>query len=268
MASLGGGSTQSQGTSSGSTFIDASQQGFLDFLRNQGQSLVQQQTQAGGIGDQATQAAQQLGQQGQNFLDIFSQGAQGQLQGQQAQQQAANQAISGQGPGGQFLSGAVQQGNPFLNSQIQSLGQQIGQNFQNQILPGLQSGANQVGGLGGGRHQIAQGLAAQGAQQAFGQGAAALGSANFGQQLGAAQALQGGALQGGALAGQGVSQQFGAGQAGLGSLGGLFNLGQAPFQQAFNPLQNFAGLVGAPTVLSQNQGQNTSSGFNFNAGLG
>lgn len=268
MASLGGGRSTSQQSSAGSTFIDPSQQGFLDFIRNQGQGIAQQQLGAGGIGDVAFQQSGQLGGAGQGFLGNLQQGAAGQLGGQQLQNQAAQQAIQGGGPGGDFLQGAIAQGNPFLNQQVQALGQQIGQQFQEQVLPGIRRNATSVGGLGGGRQGVAEGIAGRGSQQAFANQAANLGFQNFGQQLGAAGQLQQNALQGGQLAGQGVSQQLGSATAGLGSLGGLFNLGLAPFGAQFQPLQQQAGLVGGPTVLSEQQSQGQSSAFNVNAGFG
>ena len=154
--------------------------------------------------------------------------------------------------------------------------------------------ATLAGQTGGDRQAFLSSEAAGRAQEQFAGGAAGilasdlaqrrqLGGVAAQQQLGAAQALQGGALGqqglnvqalqgllgtqlGGAQAAGGLGlqqqgQQFGAAQAGLGSLSGLFNLGLSPFQAQFSPLQNFAQLLGGPTVLGSSFGQDSSFGF-------
>lgn len=49
--------------------------------------------------------------------------------------------------------------NPYLPQQAQAITQQATQNLQNNILPGINSGAMAAGGFGGSRQGIAQGLA-------------------------------------------------------------------------------------------------------------
>ncbi len=276
MASFGRTKSRSQQSAStfsqARSFVDPSQQPFLNFLRGQGAGLAQQQLGAGGPGDVGQRLGQQLGGVGTRLLDQLQLGAGGQLSSQQLQQQAANQAIQGIGPGADFLSQRVSGDNPFLNQQIQALGQDIGQQFREQVLPGIRGSAVQVGALGGGRAQIAEGLAAQRSQQTFGSLAAGLRQQDLAQQQQAAFGLQQGALQGGALAGQGVAQQGQFAEAGLGNLGGLFNLGLAPFGAQFQPLQAFGGLLGGPTVLNQATARSTSQGTSgsssFNLGFG
>ena len=276
MASFGSKKSKQQQSASAfsqaRSFVDPSQQPFLNFLRGQGGQIAQQQLGAGGPGAAGGVLGRNLSTQGQGFLGQLQQGAGGQLGSQQLQAQAAQQAIAGQGPGADFLTQRLTSENPFLNQAIQSLGQDIGQQFQEQVLPGIRGSAVQVGALGGGRAQIAEGLAAQRSQQTFGSLAAGLRQQDLAQQQQAAFGLQQGALQGGALAGQGAAQQGQFAQAGLGSLGGLFNLGLAPFGAQFQPLQQLSGLVGQPTVLSQqqqrSQSQGTGSSSGFNVGFG
>ena len=276
MASFGGKKSRTQQTSSSRarSFVDPRQQQFLQFLRSQGAGIAGQQLGPGGPGDVGRNLGQQLSGAGQDLLGQLQAGGAGQLSSQQLQEQAAQQAIAGQGAGQDFLTQRLSGGNPFLNQQIQALGADIGQQFREQILPGIRGNAVTVGGLGGGRGQIAEGLAAQRSQQTFGSLSAGLRQQDLAQQQQAATSLaqlqQQGQLGGGALAGQSAAQQGQFAQAGLGQLGGLFNLGLAPFGAQFQPLQSLQGLVGQPTVLSQQQqqGQGTSSSSGFNLGFG
>lgn len=291
--------SQSQSSSQQSSFVDPAQQGFLQDLRTQAQQLQGQQQQR--IGD-LFGLGQGLGQQGQGFLGGL-QGAQQQLGGVGGIDQGAIQNILGGGQAGiESLTGIAQGTNPALQSllaqsqgqnpqlqnQIGQLGQDISRDFLQQINPGITGGAVQAGQLGSSRQGVAQGLAQQGAIDAFGRGATQLRSDDIGRQLQASQAVLGqqqgaagqlGGFQQGALQAQlgqgGLTQAgiLGGGQLGLGGLGslqGLFNLGLSPFQAEFSPLQNLAGIIGGPTVLSQgtSQGTGQSSSFSANVGVG
>jgi len=226
------GSSQSSSTARGSTFVDPSQQGFLDFLRNTSMQAF------GGFQQGQQQFAGQLGQLGQQA---------GQL-GQQAQQNP-------------FLGqlGQIAGVNPELLAQQQAqLGQDITQ-FTQQNLAMANRGAVGGGGLGGGRNQVARGVAIGQGADAFQRGSLGLQQQASNQRLGAAQA-------GGGLFGQGIQQGF----QGLGLQGQFAGQG---FQSQFAPLQALQGLFGAPTVLSQQQSQsqsqarNRSFQFNFGQGL-
>lgn len=63
----------------------------------------------------------------------------------------------------QLLSGQVN--NPYLDQQIAAIGQDLSQNLNNNVMPGIRSGAIGAGGYGGSRQGIAEGLAAQGVTQ-------------------------------------------------------------------------------------------------------
>ncbi|MCK5089287.1 MAG: hypothetical protein KAQ88_04835, partial [Hyphomicrobiaceae bacterium] len=67
---------------------------------------------------------------------------------------------------------------------------------------------------------------------------------------------------------QGLLGQGQLGLGGLGALQGQFNLGLSPFQAEFSPLQSLAGILGAPTVLSQGTSAGSSSAFSVQAGAG
>ena len=225
------GSSLDIGASQGTTFVDPSQQGFLDFLRNQGQQLF---------------GGQQGGLQG---LFGLSQGLQGQAQG-----------LIGGLTDNPFLQALQAQagGNPELvAAQTQQLGSDLGRFFNEQLVPGINSAGQSAGQFGGSRGQIGRGLAAQGVTEQFQRGATGF------QQADAARSLQASQF-GGQLFGQGA-------QAGLQGLQGIFGLAQAPFNQQFGILGQLASIFGDPTVLSQqsafdfgtSQQQSSSRGSSF-----
>lgn len=195
---------QGEAFNQGSTFIDPSQSPFLGGLRDQGQAL----------------ASQQLGA------------------GSQYQQGIVNPATQA------FQQHLTPQQNPFLTGQIEQGQRQIAENFNERLLPGIGSGANQAGQRGGGRQGVAEGIALRDANRQ---------SSDFAQNL-LGQDFQG--QQNRSLNALTFAD----------SIGGL----------AFSPLQNLQGILGAPTVLSQNQGGSQSQDFstgggqssNFNQGGG
>lgn len=279
MGSLGFSKSKSQQTSSSqqSSFVDEAQAPFLANLRETAQGLQQKQQQT--IGNLFPQA-QGLQQQGQDFLSsIF--GNIGQLgQGGQAGGLGGVQALQGIAGGQNASLQALQQQatgqSPVLGQQIEGLGEDINRQLQRQLGggAGIAGQANQAGQLGGGRQGVESGLAQEAALTQFGRGATSLRAQDQQQRLGSAQAALGAQFGAGqALGGfsqgqQALNQQgqFQGAQAGLGGLGALqgqFNLGLSPFQAEFQPLQNLAGILGGPTVLSQgsSEGQGTSSAF-------
>ncbi len=210
------------GKSGSRQLVEPEQRPFLDFLRNSSQRLVQQQS--GGLLQMFPQA-EALQAQGQQFLgDLRSNPFLSSLQ----TQAGGNQAL--------------------VDQQIGQLGTDIGQFTNEQLLPGIRRDFVGVGGLGGARNQIAEGLAAQGAQRAFSSGVTDILSAD------AARASQA------ATTGAGLTAQSALG--GLQSLQGQFNLGLSPFQSQFSPLLNMNQIVGPPNVLGR------SSAFNFGIQLG
>ena len=303
--SMGGkGGTESQETSqqssygerfdAASSFVDPSQQPFLDFIRKQAVGLAGGQA---GMGAAAADLAGNFGAQGQQSLNALGAGNPA-LQQSIASMQGFTPQVGQVGAPG----AAPQANNPalssgFIQGSIDQLGADINQQLQRQMrgAGGINTAFAQSGTLGGGRNDVAQGLAQEGALQQFGRGAQDLrladaqqrqqllqqqGLANAGfqqnqQQMGQqaqmanqnaglqGQQMQLGALQGaGTLAGQG--QQLGqAGALGqLGALPGLFNMGMSPYSAAWSPLQNLAGIVGGPNNLSQSIG----TGFDTSQG--
>jgi len=271
---LGFSKSKSRSGSEQSTFVDPSQQPFLDFVRSSAQGLQgQQQQQIGGLFD----LAGSLGGQGQDFLSGL-QGTQQQLGegfgGGFGQGQAGIDALTAQSQGRGLGQGQLQRiasgSDPAVQGQIDALGSDLARQFS-QLLPGITNQAVGGGQLGGGRQGVAQGLLGQATQDAFGQGAADIRFQDLQRQFGAASTLQQGQQAAGGALGQLGGQQelataglnqaglLGQGQLGLGglqSLQGLFNLGFSPFEAEFSPLQNLNQIIGGPTVL----GSGTSFG--------
>lgn len=191
----------------------------------------------------------------QGFMDP-SQQAFGQLAGGGFQQDLAPmQAMAG---GKTPFAGFAGQQNQALEGAIGAGMRQINQNFQENIMPGINMGAVGAGTSGGSRQGIAQGLAARGANQTAADFTAKMQSDAFNQsQQRNLQAAQGqvGAQQGafGQLGQAGQMQN----QAQLGALGAAPAASNLGFGAQYGNLQNYASLVGGPTVLG---GGSTSTG--------
>lgn len=289
MGSLGFSKSKSQATSSESSFVDPAQAPFLQNLRQSATGLQQQQQQQigqlfglsgsllgqggsflGGINQQIGQLGQQFGQEGQ-----FGGAIEGGFD-------ALSGIAGGTNPALQQLQQQASGQNPFLQQNIDQLGGDVTRQFE-RGLAGIAGQAVGAGQLGGGRQGVAEGLLGEAATREFARGSTQLRSEDITRQLQASQAVLGAqAGAGGQLGAQGLqgllgqqglqqAGQLGAGQlglGGLGQLGGLFDLGFAPFGAEFSPLQSLAGIIGGPTVLSQGQSQKTSSQFGADIGVG
>ena len=209
--------------SSSKSFVNPAQVPFLNFGYNQGRNIYSQYGQgAGGF-------AQQAGG------DLFG----------------AGMGILPQMTSNPFLSGLASQagGNPELvNQQVGQLGSDIGRFFNQSVLPGIGHDFQGIGAFGGSRQGVAQGIAGQGAMDAFSRGVTDIYAAD--QQRG----LQAGIGGGGLLA-----------QGGLGALsmlGDLFGVGMGQFTGGFAPLLSYMQAIGDPTVLSKGK----SSAWNMGVG--
>ena len=133
--------------------------------------------------------------------------------------------------------------NAMVQNQMDMLGQNLGRQFSQQILPGIQSNAIAAGQLGGGRQGVAQGIASQGFADAFGQGASGIMSNAYNQ----AQQATG----------------LGANLYGQQAMMGLQGLGQMQ-QMAANPYLWWSQMLGGPTVLNKG----SSDAWNFGMSVG
>ena len=217
---MGGSFGSRESSGSSRSFIDPTQLGFLQQLWQQGLQLSNQQ-------------GNQPGNVAGDISGSLLPGLMGNV-GQLTDNPFLNQLQNMSNPN-----------NAMVQQNVDLLGQDLNRQFSNQLLPQIQGSAIASGSLGGGRQGVAEGLAAQGISDAFARGSADI------RNNALAQAQQA-ASTGGNLLGQGIQTAFGAAP-------GLVNLGLSPFQSAFLPLQNLAGLLGNPAIL--NRGSQSSSGF-------
>ena len=194
--------------------------------------------------NQSYGSAMNLGQETQ-YQNLWAQA--GAMQNSGAQQglgyQGYNQAQGALGQQGAALGGPQMQQaqgtlgrlqNPGMDPMMDVYSRQIGQNFNEQVMPGLRGDAMLAGGLGNSRAGIAQGLAGARAGQQIQDFGAQLYGQNQDRALQAANSA--GALQG-ALSGA-------YGQMGQQALGNAqFGMG-IPWYN----LQQYAGLLGGPVM--------------------
>jgi len=147
--------------------------------------------------------------------------------------------------GGGPLSNFVAPNNELVQRQIGDLGQTMGDFFNQQLMPGITGSAIGAGGYGGGRNQIATGLAAGEVADAYQQGVTGIMSNAYNQALGAA-----GMQSQNQIAAQGALNQ---------SAQSLTNLGLANLNSMWAPLQNYQGLLGAPITLGSSYGYSAAN---------
>lgn len=162
--------------------------------------------------------------------------------------------------------------NPLLDANVAMTLEQASQNLQRNVLPDIGRTAQSAGQFGGSRQDIATGLALsdanqqamQTASQMYGDQYASDRAANLQaeaawqqNQLAAAQQIQ--ALMGGQVSTAAQAPTVG---------GELTNLGMAPSsiygtaaQAQFDPLANYAGILGAPVVLGSASDYGSSYGL-------
>lgn len=139
-----------------------------------------------------------------------------------------------------------QPNNQMVQGQVDLLGQNLQRQFSNQLMPAIGSNAQAAGQYGGGRQGVAQGLAAQGIQQAFAQGASGIQNNAYNQAAG--------------------MTQFGAQNALQGAGMGMQGLGQLQ-QMQFAPYMTLAQILGGPTVLGSSSGNSNSNSSSMNFGV-
>ena len=182
--------------------------------------------------------------------------------------------MAGQGTAMDTLTGLQNpQGNPYLEQMGQYGLDQLGENYQRNVMPSINANAAFTGGLGGSRQGIAQGLAAD----SFNNESANYLSNFYGSQYQADQnrAAQAAQVMGGL---QGTAAQGYGNMLGQQDTNALNALGFSPQMLAnqmapanaytstanagWNPYTQYASILGNPTVL----GEGSSSGWNANLG--
>jgi hypothetical protein len=158
------------------------------------------------------------------------------------QEQSAGTDVSGQ-----FLSDRVSGAGGFVDENISALGEDLGQFFNEQLLPGITSEAVGGGQLGGGRQGVAQGKAIESVGREFRRGSLDIRNQDLRERTDAAKALS--------------AQKLSASQAGLTGVQSQFDLANAATLAPFSPFLTLAQILGGPTTLTERSSSSTSLGF-------
>ena len=190
---------------------------------------------AGGIDTSGlTDAANQLFTSGSGFL--------GDLQ----------ELSAGTDVSGQFLSDRISGEGGFVDENIAALGEDLGQFFNEQLLPGITSEAVGGGQLGGGRQGVAQGKAIESVGREFRRGSLDIRNQDLRERTEAARTLS--------------AQRLSASQAGLTGAQQQFDLANAATLTPFSPFLTLAEILGTPTVLGESQSTSESLSIGFGVG--
>lgn len=173
--------------------------------------------------------------------------------------------------GGNFLQDRLGSDNQVLEDQIGLLGEDLGNFFNEELLPGITSQAVDGGQLGGGRQGVAQGRAISEVGDLFTRGATALRAGDISARDSIASGIDDRSISGAQ-----------AGIQGAGTLAGIADMG---FSAGLAPFERLAGIMGGPTVLGsssstsadwaaafsssfgQSQADSSSSGRSFSMGF-
>ena len=156
--------------------------------------------------------------------------------------------------GTDYLENRLSADNPVLQDQIDLLGEDIGQFFNEELLPGITSQAVAGGQLGGGRQGVAQGRAINEASAQFRRGATALRAGDIGARDAVAGGLAGNAVQGAQV-----------GLSGIPALAGVADLG---FSAGLAPYERLAAIMGGPTVLGSSFSNSADFAEAFSSSFG
>lgn len=156
------------------------------------------------------------------------------------------------------LNAANVNNNPYLDNAMQSAINPMVRNFQQSIIPNIGRQARGAGRYGSGKHDVAEGMAAQGLMQNIGDVTSRMGSNAYGQGLNTMTQSIGQAPQ--------VSQYNLTPSNIYQGIGGQYqDLSQRYMDAPWNNLQRYSQVVGDPTVLNQSkQGsvRGVTQGFN------
>jgi hypothetical protein len=141
-----------------------------------------------------------------------------------------------------------------MAQQTQNLGNQINQFSERQMNNATQTGIG--AGQFGSRGEVARGLVGEAATDAFARGSTDIMNNNY-------QLAQQANIAGGGLMGQGI-------MGGLGAMPGLFGMNQGANMAGMAPWQQYAGIMGSPTVLGESSAWNmaSSGGMGISGGGG
>jgi len=183
--------------------------------------------------------------QSQNVPGAAAAYAQEGLGGARAGMKSMMDIASTGGPVGQY----AQPNNELAQQQLAAMSGDIGQNFQRNVLPALNSQAGVAGGMGGSRNAIGRGLAASDAQSQI----ANAGTNLYGRQY----------EIGAQAAGAATQARLGAASELPGMGASLYNLGMSPYTAQWAPMTALTSMLGSPVTLAQSKQSSKGKGFNF-----
>ena len=159
---------------------------------------------------------------------------------------------AGEDVSGQFLSSLISGEGGFVDENIAALSEDLGQFFNEELLPGITSEAVGGGQLGGGRQGVAQGKAVESIGREFRRGSLDIRNADLRRRQEAAQTLS--------------AQRLSASQAGLTGAQQQFDLANAATLAPFSPFLTLSQILGSPTTLTQSQSSSKSKSLKFSTG--
>jgi hypothetical protein len=185
-----------------------------------------------------TQTANDLFQSGSNFLG------------------GLEDIAAGTDESSNFYRNAMTGDDGLMNDQISGLQQDLGQFFNEQLLPGINTEAVGGGALGGGRQGVAQTGAMQTVADEFRRGSLDIRERDAARRMEAAGALQTGKLDASKLGMAGLAQQA--------------DLAGAAAMAPLSPYLALAEIYGDKSTLtsSQSSGSSTAKSFSFNVSGG
>ena len=159
---------------------------------------------------------------------------------------------AGEDVSGQFLSSLISGEGGFVDENIAALSEDLGQFFNEELLPGITSEAVGGGQLGGGRQGVAQGKAVESIGREFRRGSLDIRNADLRRRQDAAKTLS--------------AQRLSASQAGLTGAQQQFDLANAATLAPFSPFLTLSQILGSPTTLTQSQSSSKSKSLKFSTG--
>ena len=159
---------------------------------------------------------------------------------------------AGEDVSGQFLQSLISGEGGFVDENIAALGEDLGQFFGEELLPGITSEAVGGGQLGGGRQGVAQGKAIEAVGREFRRGSLDIRNADLDRRTGAATALS--------------ETRLSASEAGLTGAQQQFDLANAGTLAPFSPFLTLSQILGGPTTLSESQSSSKGKSLGFSIG--
>lgn len=285
MGAFGLGGSKSSSKSSQESFVDPTQQGYLQNMYGNAQNLWgDQQQNFGQMQNQANWASPYMQNIAQGAMPAWYQ----QLGGgataatsaavNPALQQSLQESMTGPSNMGQMYQSIVGgEGNTYIDPMVDAMRSGVQQGMERNVLPGIDAGAVGAGQSGSSRHGIAQGLAMSDANQQMMDQETQMRGGAYDKDLEWKMKIAGladtnvGAAQDRAIDmmnQQNLSQQYGMKQGagmqnlGMGGMAPQMQAGMYPWQM----MGQYANTIGAPTILGKGSSKGKSASLGGSIG--